>query len=109
MSSYLKLVVFVPLTHLAKVRSAIFSAGGGKIGKKYDQCSFFSIGTGTFRPRPGAKPYLGNSGKLKRVEEARLEAIVPKKALNKIIKALKKAHPYEIPAYDIYPIIRKAN
>ena len=105
MSRYLKLVVFVPLTHLEKVRSAVFSAGAGKIGNHYDQCSFYSVGTGTFRPRKGSKPHLGKIGNLARVKEARLETIIPKKSIIKVLKALKKAHPYEIPAYDLYPII----
>lgn len=104
-TSLFKLVVFVPRSHLEKVRKAVCAAGAGKIGRKYDNCTFYTFGTGTFRPLKGAKPYLGKHGKLENVSEARLETIVPKKDIKKVIAAMKKAHPYEEPAYDIYPII----
>jgi len=99
-----KLVVFIPESHLEKVRGAICQAGAGKLGN-YDYCTFTSKGTGTFRPLKGAKPYIGKIGKLKKVQEIRLETIVQKKDLRKVIAAMKKAHPYEEPAYDIYPLI----
>jgi len=104
MPKYRKLVVFVPVKELARVRAAICAAGAGKIGGKYDNCTFYSVGTGTFRPLKGAKPHIGKIGKLARVKEARLETIVTSKGLKKVIAALKKAHPYEEPAYDVYPL-----
>ena|SRR3989338_3689902 len=104
MPKFFKLVVFVPLPQLEKVRAAICAAGAGKIGRKYDNCTFSTVGTGTFRPLKGAKPFIGRQGKLEKVREARLETIVGKKELNKAIAALKKSHPYEEPAYDIYPL-----
>jgi hypothetical protein len=97
-----KLVVFVPLSHLSAVRSAVCAAGAGRTGK-YDNCSFYSIGTGTFRPLTGAKPYIGRNGKLSKVKEARLEVLVPERSAKKIVAALKKAHPYEEPAFELYP------
>lgn len=102
---YCKLVVFVPVTHLEKVRSAICEAGAGKIGRKYDHCTFYTIGTGTFRPLAGAKPFIGKKGKLEKVREARLETVVAKKDLKKVIAALKASHPYEEPAFDLVPLI----
>ena len=105
MGKYIKLVVFVPLTHLEQVRSAVCSAGAGKIGNKYDQCTFSTTGIGTFRPLKGAKPYLGKWNRMERVKEVRLETIVPVKSVKKVIHALIKAHPYEVPAYDLYPLI----
>lgn len=99
-----KLVVFVPEKALEKVRKAICSAGAGKIGKKYDNCTYYSIGTGTFRPLKGARPYIGKVGKLEKVKEFRLETMVPDKILKKVIAAMKRAHPYEEPAYDVYPL-----
>lgn len=105
MAKHVKLVVFVPRSHLEKVRKEICGAGAGKIGKKYDNCTFYTSGTGTFRPLAGAKPYIGKRGKIEKVREARLETIVAQKDIKKVIAAMKKAHPYEEPAYDIYPII----
>lgn len=105
MSRYYKLVVFVPKSHLEKIIAAVCKSGAGKIGKKYNTCTFSAFGTGTFRPLAGAKPYIGKRGKIERVHEARLETIVAKKDLKKIIAAMKKAHPYEEPAFDIYPLV----
>lgn len=105
MARHVKLVVFVPRSHLEKVRKAMCDAGAGKIGKKYDNCTFYTSGTGTFRPLARAKPYVGKRGKMERVYEVRLETIVAKKDLKKILAAMKEAHPYEEPAYDIYPLI----
>ncbi|MFA4904893.1 MAG: NGG1p interacting factor NIF3 [Candidatus Margulisiibacteriota bacterium] len=99
-----KLVVFIPEKALDKVRKAVCSAGAGKIGRKYDNCSFYTKGTGTFRPLKGARPYIGKVGKLEKVNEYRLETIVSKELLKKVIAAMKEAHPYEEPAYDIYPL-----
>ena len=98
-----KLVVFVPLSHLAAVRRAVFAAGAGKIGN-YDNCSFYSLGTGTFRPLAGAKPYIGRSGKISKVKEARMEIVVPERSVKKVVAAMKSAHPYEKPAFDLYTL-----
>ncbi|MBI5701556.1 hypothetical protein HZC34_06950 [Candidatus Saganbacteria bacterium] len=100
-----KLVVFVPPTHVEQVRVAVCFAGAGKIGKNYDNCAFMSPGIGTFRPLKGAKPFIGKVGQIERVGEARLETIVPKKDLKKAIAAMKKAHPYEEPAFDVYQLV----
>jgi len=103
-SKFVKLVVFVPLSHLENVRAAICRAGAGKIGQKYDNCTFQTTGTGTFRPLKGAKPHLGKVGKLTKVKEARLETIVARQELKKVIAAMKRAHPYEVPAFEVYRI-----
>ena len=98
-----KLVIFVPQTHLEKVRIAICEAGAGHIGN-YDNCTFMSSGIGTFRPLEGANPSIGKVGKLERVGEARLETIVLEKDLQNVISAMKSAHPYEEVAYDLYSL-----
>ncbi len=98
-----KLVIFVPQTHLEKVRLAICDAGAGKIGN-YDNCTFMSSGIGTFRPLKGANPSIGEVGKLERVGEARLETIVLEKDLKKVLAAMKSNHPYEEVAYDVYKL-----
>lgn len=99
-----KLVVFVPQSHVERVRIALSNAGAGKMGK-YDNCSFMTSGIGTYRPLMGAKPYKGETGKLERAGEARIEITVPHNKLKKAISAMKKVHPYEEPAYDVYELI----
>jgi len=96
-----KLIVFVPNSHLDRVRDAICAAGAGKIGN-YDFCTFATEGIGTFRPLRGDKPYKGKIGRIEKVKEVRLEVLVPKKLLKKVVRAMKAAHPYEEPAYDVY-------
>ena len=98
--SNFKLIVFVPQNDLAKVSNAIFAAGAGAIGN-YSNCSFATPGMGTFKPLAGAKPAIGKKGKLEKVLEIRLESIVPEGKLNAVLAAMKKAHPYETPAYDV--------
>ncbi len=100
---YLKLVVFVPVGHEDAVADALFSAGGGQIGA-YDQCSFRSSGEGTFRPGPGTQPYLGTVGQREKTEEVRLETIIPKRKLLRVLEKMQKAHPYEEVAYDLLPL-----
>jgi len=98
-----KLVVFVPVSHVNKVAEAIHQAGGGIIGE-YSNCSFRTIGTGTFKGSTDSNPSIGNKGILQSVEEIKLEVLVDKWKLNRVITELKKAHPYEEVAYDIYSL-----
>jgi dinuclear metal center YbgI/SA1388 family protein len=95
-----KLVVFVPVASLHLVAEAVFAAGAGAIGN-YSNCGFYSEGTGTFRPLAGAKPAIGKRGRTEKVQEVRFEAIVPAEKLAAVVDAMKKAHPYETPAYDV--------
>ena len=95
-----KLVVFVPIESAAKISNAVFAAGAGAIGN-YRNCSFGAEGTGTFLPLKGAKPAIGKKGKLEKVPEIRFETIVPAGKLADCIAAMKKAHPYETPAFDV--------
>ncbi len=99
-----KLIVFVPASHLNQVSTAIFKAGAGFIGN-YDHCSFYSLGTGTYRPHYGAKPFKGKINRLEKVKEFRLEVIVNPNKIKRVISAIIKAHPYEEVAYDVYPLI----
>ena len=98
-----KLVVFVPPTHLEEVREAMSRAGAGRIGN-YEECAFVSHGTGSYRPLPGAKPFAGRPGRLEFAEEVRLEMLAAKSLLPPVISAMQAAHPYEEVAYDIYPL-----
>ncbi|RXT14852.1 Nif3-like dinuclear metal center hexameric protein [Ammoniphilus sp. CFH 90114] len=98
-----KIVVFVPQTHHEKVLQAMAEAGAGWIGN-YSHCTFNVEGTGTFLPREGANPHIGTPGSLERVQEVRVETIVPAQLQNRVVKAMVKAHPYEEVAFDIYPL-----
>jgi dinuclear metal center YbgI/SA1388 family protein len=99
-----KLVIFVPKQHQREVLTSLFASGAGQIGN-YDCCSFKSTGTGTFMPRQGAKPFLGKRNELNEVDETRIETIVTQKDLPKILENVIKSHPYETPAYDVYPLL----
>lgn len=99
----LKLAYFVPSAHAEKTREAIFNAGAGHIGN-YDMCSFNLNGKGSFRAGEGTNPFVGNIGELHFEEEVRVEVILPKHILNKVLGALLATHPYEEVAHDIYPL-----
>jgi dinuclear metal center YbgI/SA1388 family protein len=96
-----KLVVFIPVEAVEKVADAIFAAGAGGIGN-YSHCSFQAQGQGSFLPLEGARPAIGKKGKVEKVAEVRFETIVPAAKLADCVAALKKAHPYETPAFDCY-------
>jgi len=99
-----KLVVFVPVEHQEQVADALFDAGAGHIGA-YDRVSFRTAGVGTFRPGEGASPFIGETGKNEAVDEVRLETIVTKERLGRVVPRMIKAHPYEEVAYDLYPLL----
>jgi len=88
------------------LRKALAEAGAGHIGN-YDYCSFSVKGVGRFRGLKGSKPFIGQTGRVEEVEEERIETICPKKKLKKVLVAVKKIHPYEEPAVDIYPILNE--
>lgn len=99
-----KLVVFAPETHADIMRKAMGKAGAGLVGD-YKHCSFSVKGIGRFIPLKTAHPTIGKIGELTEVVEERIETVCFKKDLNKIISAIKKAHPYEEVAIDIYPLV----
>jgi hypothetical protein len=98
-----KLVVFVPLEALDTVRDALFSAGAGRIGE-YERCSWYTEGTGTFLAGEGATPAVGERGQEERVPELRLETVYPLDRQNEVVAALRSAHPYDEPAFDLYEL-----
>lgn len=102
----LKLVVFVPVEQADAVREALGRAGAGWIGN-YSDCTFNLRGAGTFRPREGTNPYIGSQGKLEHVEEVRIETVVKQKGIDRVLRAMLQAHPYEEVAYDLYPLENK--
>lgn len=99
-----KIVVFVPKTHTDIVREVIGDAGAGKIGN-YSHCSYSVNGVGRYKPLEGSKPFIGEVGKFEEVEEERIECVCERDKAKEVIKAIKKVHPYEEVALDIYPLI----
>ena len=103
-----KLAVYVPNSHIDKVKNALFDAGAGHIGN-YSHCSFSTQGVGSFKPLENTNPYIGNIGEIELVEEVKIETIVPQRILGGVISSMIKAHPYEEVAYDIYKLENKGN
>jgi hypothetical protein len=99
-----KLVVFVPLESLDAVRDALFAVGAGRIGD-YERCSWYTEGTGTFRGGEQTRPAVGERGVEERVRELRLETVFPAERHDEIVAALRGAHPYEEPAFDVYELV----
>ena len=93
-----QLIFFVPETHADSVKDAVFKAGAGAF-RNYDSCCWQSLGTGQFRPLEGSDAFIGEKGKLEKVSEYRVEMLCADENLDDAIAALKKAHPYEEPAY----------
>ena len=99
-----KLVIFVPENHADAIREALGKNGAGKVGD-YEYCTFSTKGIGRFLPSKKAQPAIGEVGELETVPEERIETVCYKKDLDKIITAVKKAHPYEEVALDVYPLV----
>lgn len=95
-----KLVVYVPNSHANIVLSAITNAGAGAIGN-YSHCTFSGEGIGTFMPGQNTRPYIGRIGEMEKVNETRLETVVPHSRLNRVLDGMQAAHPYEEIAYDL--------
>jgi len=99
-----KLVTFVPESHVDKVKEAVFEAGAGQIGN-YDSCGFQSVGEGSFRGNDNSNPFAGTRGELHVAGEIRFETIFPAYKTSEVVLALTTAHPYEEPAYDLIPLL----
>jgi hypothetical protein len=95
-----KLCFYVPVLQLESVKEAVFAAGAGKIGN-YEACAWQVLGKGQFRAQGEANPFIGQVGQLEQVEEYRVEMVVEAHCIVDVIHALKAAHPYETPAYDV--------
>ena len=104
MAQSYKLVWFVPMVALEATRDAVFGAGGGRIGD-YERCSWYTAGTGTFLGGEETDPAIGEAGREEHVPELRVETVVPSDVVEDAIAALRAAHPYEEPAYDVYPLL----
>ncbi|MFA6430458.1 MAG: hypothetical protein WC229_01010 [Candidatus Paceibacterota bacterium] len=102
-SNNVKIVVFVPETHTDLVREAMAQVEAGVIGN-YTHCTFSTKGIGRFKPEQGANPHIGSIGKVEEVIEERIETICSREKLDEVVKAIKKVHPYEEVAFDVYPL-----
>ena len=104
MNSYVKIYVFIPKTHIDKIRLVLGEAGIGRMGN-YDYTAYVSEGKGYFRPLDGTNPAIGKVGEIEEVEEAKLEFVCLKSEINKVIEIIKKNHPYEEVALDVLPLL----
>ena len=99
--SFFKFEVYVPITHSEKVKQALSNSGAGKLGN-YDSCIWMTKGIGQFRPLKGSSPFIGQENKIETVEEYKIETFVEKKNISKVIEAMKKSHPYEVPSFQYW-------
>ena len=91
---------YVPEEYLETVKNKVFDAGAGRLGD-YDSCCWQTLGRGQFRPVAGAKPFIGEGNRLEQLKEFKVEMICQRSALKAVVRALKKAHPYEEPAFHV--------
>ena len=96
--------MFVPPSALDAVRDALFAAGAGRIGG-YERCSWYTEGIGTFLGGVSTRPAIGEAGQEERVPELRLETVYPDEVHEQVVAALRAAHPYEEPAFDVYALV----
>jgi hypothetical protein len=94
----------VPREALDTVRAALFAAGAGRIGD-YERCSWYTAGTGTYFGGEGTSPKYGEAGREERVSEIRLETVYPVELEGAVVRAVREAHPYEEPAFDLYELV----
>jgi hypothetical protein len=96
-----KMCYFVPETHVEQTKQALFDTGAGRIGD-YDCCAWQCRGQGQFRPLEGSDPFLGKAGEIEAVDEYKVELVCADELIRDALAALKRAHPYEEPAYEVY-------
>src|SRR5690606_26745315 len=99
-----KICFFVPPSDVEQVKAAMFAAGAGKIGD-YDSCSWQVLGEGQFRPLAGSQPHIGRHGELETVLEFKVEMVCERQYVAAAVAALRGAHPYEEPAFDVQALI----
>ncbi len=99
-----KLAFFVPEADIEPVKQAVFASGAGRLGN-YGECCWQTLGQGQFRPMLGANPAIGEVGALERVTEWRVEMLCPPDCIEAALSALRQAHPYEEPAYEVWPLL----
>jgi len=103
-----KITTFVPEENAELVRRSLGEAGAGLIGE-YSYCSFTTMGVGRFTPSSSANPHIGAHGITEMVNEQRIEVVCEKSIAKKVVKVLKKVHPYEEVAFDIVPLLDESD
>ena len=98
-----KFCFFVPENYLEFVKAAVFTTGAGKLGN-YDMCSWQTKGDGQFRPLAGSSPFAGQAGELEHLTEYKVEMVCADEFIAAAVAAMKAAHPYEEPAYDVFKL-----
>ncbi|MFV8782185.1 NGG1p interacting factor NIF3 [Microbulbifer sp. SA54] len=98
-----KLCVYIPESHVEPVKQALFAAGAGRIGD-YDSCCWQVKGTGQFRPLDGSQPFIGQTGQVEQVVEYRVETVCEDSVVDDVLAAMRAAHPYEEPAFDLWKL-----
>ncbi len=96
-----KLNYYVPVPDKENTKEALFAIGVGRFDN-YELCSWESLGEGQFKPVRNANPYLGELNVLKKVPEYKVEMICPDTLIQEAIEVLKKTHPYEEVAYEVF-------
>lgn len=96
-----KLCFYVPESHLESVKAAVFAEGAGRAAG-YEHCCWQALGRGQFRPLEGSTPFIGKSGELATVAEWKVELVVADELIHNAVKAMRKAHPYEVPAFEVW-------
>lgn len=99
-----KLCFFVPESHVEEVKNALFRQGAGKIGD-YDCCAWQVLGSGQFRPLSGSQPFIGETEKITRLNEYKVEMVCDDRLIKQVVKTLLQTHPYQQPAYEIIKIL----
>ncbi|MFT7235539.1 MAG: structural hemagglutinin/hemolysin toxin protein RtxA [Methylophagaceae bacterium] len=101
--SHYKLVFFVPNSHKERVKDALFAQGAGQYGG-YECCAWETLGQGQFRPLHGSQPFIGQSNKIEKVAEYRVEMLCQSQHIKAILQTLVDCHPYEVPAYEVWSV-----
>lgn len=99
-----KIAFYVTETHKEPVKTAMFEQGAGRY-QGYDCCAWETKGTGQFRPLAGSQPFIGSSNQLQQVDEFRVEMICSEQHIKAALNALIAAHPYEVPAYEVWAVM----
>jgi len=104
MEELVKIVIYAPVDHADDVRRVFGENGAGRIGD-YDFCSFSVRGVGRFRPGERSDPFIGEKRQIECVEEERIEAVCPRRIASDVIEAVRRVHPYEEMAFDVFPLV----
>lgn len=104
-NNYMKLIVYVPKTHMEPILDAMHKHGCGAMGDgKYEGCAFLTFGHGTWIAMKGSKPFKGRLNRREMVQEVKVETTCLSSKTTEMVKVLRSIHPYEEPIIEIYPL-----